>query len=248
MTGAIAPRGVFGLAILLGASCHQPAAAQPVPTLPGDSPGRLCTQAVLAAERRHTLPAGLLFAIGLVESGRNDPVTQRRQPWPWAVQAGEQGYYFESKQQAVQWVRDAQAHGVSSIDTGCMQVNLHFHAHAFPTIEDAFDPMLNAEYAARFLLQLHAMTGNWSQAIGFYHSQTAELAVPYQARVERAMGGGVMPWAAPPKPPTLAENLSTAWRATATLAPSADIPPAENSWNKLLPASQRLPTVLVLQR
>ena len=106
-------------------------------------------QAVSVAERRHGLPPGLLFAISQVESGRPDPATRRREPWPWTVQAADQSLYFDSKTQAVQWVRDAMARGITSIDTGCLQVNLFFHPRAFETIDDAFDPRRNADYAKR---------------------------------------------------------------------------------------------------
>ena len=139
------------------------------------------------AERRYRLPAGLLFAISQVESGRPDPTRQRLEPWPWTVQAEGRGLYFESAAQAVQWVKDARARGVTSIDAGCLQVNLFYHPDAFETTEQAFDPVRNADYAARFLLELHAMTGDWGQATGFYHSQTLTLATSYRERVGRAL-------------------------------------------------------------
>ena len=37
------------------------------------------------------------------------------------------------------------------MDVGCMQVNLYHHAHAFSSLDNAFDPQSNVDYAARFL-------------------------------------------------------------------------------------------------
>jgi hypothetical protein len=188
---------------------------QAQPILPDPArPGTLCDAAVRTAEVRHRLPPGLLFAISKVESGRLDPAVNRVEPWPWTVQAEGKGIYFDSKAKAVRWVQDAMARGVTSIDTGCLQVNLFYHPHAFATLEDAFDPERNADYAARFLLQLYAAAGDWRQAEGFYHSQTLALATSYRERVERVMSGGTPNWAATRKPPTTLDRLGTAWRAT----------------------------------
>jgi hypothetical protein len=192
----------------------------------------VCAAAVDAAELRSALPHGLLFAIALIESGRPDPVTHQIAPWPWTVQSEGQSYYFASKSEAVKWVHAAQARGDTSIDTGCMQVNLQYHPHAFATVDDAFDPTLNADYAAHFLLSLHAATGDWQRSVGFYHSQTLALAVPYQQRVARAWDG--LPWDAsprPPPPPTMISMLKDAWGATLVAAP---VPSNLNDWSALL--------------
>jgi hypothetical protein len=205
--------GSAAMALMMPA---QPGHAQLGPKpLDDASPGTLCAEAVHAAELRYHLPPRLLFAISLVEAGRPDATLHKVEPWPWTVQAaGDGGLYFDSKRQAVQWVKDAMARGLTSIDTGCMQVNLYFHPRAFETIDAAFDPRSNADYAARFLLQLHASTGDWQQAVGFYHSQTRSLAEPYAARVDQVLHGSVGGWSAPPKPPSLLSQLARAWRAT----------------------------------
>jgi len=44
-----------------------------------------CERAGATAERAAGLPSGLLLAIGEVESGRFDAITERRELWPWAV-------------------------------------------------------------------------------------------------------------------------------------------------------------------
>ena len=60
-----------------------------------------------------------------------------------------QGFYYDTKVEAVAAVRAMQARGIRSIDVGCMQVNLMFHPDAFVSLDEAFDPMANARYAAK---------------------------------------------------------------------------------------------------
>jgi hypothetical protein len=146
---------------------------------------RACVTAIAASEAQYGIPAGLLQAIAKVESGRASPTTGELEPWPWSINVSNQGMYFSSLGQAVEYVRRDQAKGKTSIDVGCLQVNLQQHPAAFATLIDAFNPVRNTDYAARFLVQLRMKTGDWTQAVGLYHSGTPALAVPYRTKVER---------------------------------------------------------------
>jgi len=64
-----------------------------------------------------------------------------------------------------------------------MQVNLMHHPNAFASLEQAFDPVANAGYGARFLVQLKEQAGDWMAATARYHSATPEFAQPYQRKV-----------------------------------------------------------------
>jgi Transglycosylase SLT domain len=200
-----------------GDACLPFAPHPPIVQVSATSPGGLCLAAVAAVEARYDLPRGILLAIALVETGRPDPATGRPTPWPWSVDASGQDYFFATKAEAVAWVRQAVAGGPVSIDVGCLQINLLAHPHAFANPDEAFDPAANADYAARFLLQLHAMAGNWHDAIGMYHSQTVALAVPYRQKVEVALGRAPEVSAAQ----TRLAALRKAWLAT---LPAADRP------------------------
>ncbi|MGA3398199.1 MAG: transglycosylase SLT domain-containing protein [Acetobacteraceae bacterium] len=167
------------LALLL--LCLPFAVARAVPGVPRSSAP--CDAAITTAENALRLPPHLLEAIGEVESGRPDPSTGHLQPWPWTINADGVGAFFASKAEAVAAVRTLQARGVRSIDVGCMQVNLMFHPTAFASLEEAFDPRANAQYAAHFLNALHAGSRDWSGAIAAYHSQTAALGADYRRRV-----------------------------------------------------------------
>lgn len=188
------PRSVGSLLLAAGLLAPLAAAAAGPPQKPGASQttlsaGQLCLPAIISAESTARLPSRLLEAIALVESGRVDKRTGRRVPWPWTINAEGEGYFFDSKAQAIAAVRELQARGVMSIDVGCMQVNLLHHPDAFPDLEQAFDPRTNARYAARFLSELYSRTPSWVQATAFYHSQTPELGDAYQRRVMVEWGG-----------------------------------------------------------
>jgi hypothetical protein len=146
-------------------------------------PALLCETAITSAEYVGRLPPRLLGAIGLTETGRVDAGSGRVRPWPWTINAEGEGQFFQTKQQAVAAVRGLQARGVRSIDVGCLQVNLMYHPAAFATLEDAFDPRVNAAYAARFLNALYVEGRDWAHAIAAYHSETPALGDAYRVLV-----------------------------------------------------------------
>ena len=170
-------------AVFLAAGLASPALADPPP---GADAGRLCQAALATAEREAGLPPRLLAAIARVESGRRDPVSGAVQPWPWTINAEGRGSFYPDKPAAIAAVRALQAQGVRSIDIGCLQVNLRHHPQAFASLEEAFDPLANARYAARFLNELQLGRNDWMGAAGAYHSQTPAYAAPYRARVAAA--------------------------------------------------------------
>ncbi len=176
---------------------------------PPDSAGLLCRQAISAAERANAIPDHLLAAIGRIESGRRDPASGALHPWPWTINAEGDGQFFDTKMQAVAAVRALQARGVRSIDVGCLQINLMHHPDAFMTLEQAFDPHANADYAARFLRQLYGQSGTWPKATGLYHSATPELGEPYQKQVMAAWPEEIRIQVA-----EIPSALATAWSAT----------------------------------
>jgi hypothetical protein len=165
-----------------------PAAAKP--ELPSSIPAAsaLCRVAIVAAERAVRLPDRLLDAIAVVESGRRDPVSGAVYPWPWTINVDGVGHFYETKAEAISAVQDFQAHGARSIDVGCMQISLLFHPTAFASLDQAFDPVQNANYGARFLMQLYSQTNAWPRAAAAYHSQTPDIGADYARKVLAAWG------------------------------------------------------------
>jgi hypothetical protein len=152
-------------------------------TPPLSSPAQLCEAAIVTAERAERLPERMMEAVAVVETGRLDAASGALRPWPWTINAEGQGFFFASKQQAIDAVRVLQARGVRSIDVGCMQINLMFHPDAFASLDQAFDPGANARFAARFLNALHAANRDWPATIAAYHSETPVLGAAYRQLV-----------------------------------------------------------------
>lgn len=178
----------FGVAAFVLLACAGSAVASPpAPPHVPIRPAELCHEATRAAEARHATPPGLLDAIARTESGQADPETGTFRAWPWTVNIGGAGAWFPSRDAAIQAVRRALAIGAGNVDVGCMQVSLTHHPRAFRSLEEAFDPQANTDYAARFLVSLRdAAEGNWFVAVGLYHSRTPELARLYRERVTLA--------------------------------------------------------------
>ncbi len=148
-----------------------------------------CDAAGRTAEQAGALPANLLLSIGRVESGRIDAQSGQLAPWPWTVNVDGAGHYFQNEQDAAAFVRLAESSGAADIDVGCFQISLENHPAAFNSLDAAFDPITNANVAARFLDQLKLQEGSWNLAIADYHSGQPALGLPYEQLVMHAWRG-----------------------------------------------------------
>jgi len=146
-----------------------------------------CTALAAQAGAAEGLPAGLLPAIALVESGHTD-ANGNHAPWPWTTNEGGKAHFFDSQTDALAYLENAVASGVTNIDVGCMQLNWKWHAAAFPSRDAMFDPVQNTRYAARFLRELHARLGSWEVATAAYHSTDPARGQDYLQKVAAAQG------------------------------------------------------------
>ena len=141
-----------------------------------------CLRYLQSYERSINIPRGLLIAIAFVESGRS--IGQGRSaPWPWTINAGGTGQFFDTKAEAVAEAQRLLDAGQRSIDVGCMQINLRYHPNAFRNLEDAFNPARNVAYGAQFLRSLHRLQGSWRKAVERYHSSDDGRREQYRDRV-----------------------------------------------------------------
>lgn len=170
-------------AVLVGFGLFRAIPASAYVTDPMIEGAKLCTRYLPRHEREHGIPLHLLAAIASTESGRYHKGLKLALPWPWTVNAEGKGYYFDTKQEAIDKVRSLQRKGVKSIDVGCMQVNLLHHPNAFANLHQAFEPRYNVAYAAEFLGTLFNTQKSWRKAAAAYHSQTSSKGNEYVKRV-----------------------------------------------------------------
>lgn len=140
-----------------------------------------CLQWADVAATESGVPHEVLRAIALTESGRS--FAGKFAPWPWAVNAGGEGHWFRTRDEALEFARDRVAQGLSNFDVGCFQLNYRWHSSSFPSVDSMFEPSRNARYAASFLARLHDELGSWEAAVKAYHSRDPALANRYFARL-----------------------------------------------------------------
>jgi hypothetical protein len=149
----------------------------------GPDLGSVCLAAADAAADAARVPRAVLRALTRTETGRSRGGAL--QPWPWTVNMEGAGHWFDTREEALAYVGREQARGARSFDVGCFQINHRWHGQHFESVEAMFDPAANAAYAARFIAELFAETGDWSRAAGFYHSRTPEFYNRYRSRFDR---------------------------------------------------------------
>ena len=123
-----------------------------------------CEREMARAAEKHGVPLGMLYAVGLTETGRGDSLR------PYALNIEGRSVYEIGKGEALLRFEQARAAGAKLIDLGCMQINHHYHAKQFASVADMLDPAKNVEYGARFLKELHAREGSWTMAVARYHA------------------------------------------------------------------------------
>jgi hypothetical protein len=146
-------------------------------------PAQQCLQILEDYENRLRIPKSLLRTLAIVESGRVLEKKTMMLPWPWTINVNGKGHVYATQKEAIQAARKFRRQGWTSIDVGCMQINLKHHPHAFCSLEEAFDPMSNIAYGASFLIKLKERFRNWKQAISHYHSATFDRGNAYADKV-----------------------------------------------------------------
>jgi hypothetical protein len=64
-----------------------------------------------------------------------------------------------------------------------MQVNLHYHGKNFASVSQAFEPLYNIAYAAKFLREHYNNSNSWTKATAAYHSMQARRGADYYRKV-----------------------------------------------------------------
>ncbi len=123
-----------------------------------------CEPEIVRASERYGIPAGILYAVGLTETGKKGTLQ------PNAMNIQGKSLFPENRSAALSAFAEARGQGAKLIDVGCMQINVHYHGEHFRSLSDMFDPRQNVDYAARFLKQLKERHTSWSMAVARYHA------------------------------------------------------------------------------
>lgn len=131
---------------------------------PAMAKDNICEKHLAAASRKHDVPVGVLYAVGLTETGRGGKLH------PYALNIEGRTFVASGKREALIAFRAARKEGKKLIDLGCMQVNHYYHAKNFRSADDMLAPERNIDYAARFLRQLYIEHKSWTMAVARYHA------------------------------------------------------------------------------
>lgn len=123
-----------------------------------------CEREIQAAAAKYKIPEGILYSVGLAETGRKGSL------YPWALNIEGKALFPDSPAAAIAAFREARREGKVLIDLGCMQINQHFHGENFSSVQEMLDPRRNVEYAAKFLRNLHDRHETWTMAVARYHA------------------------------------------------------------------------------
>lgn len=129
-----------------------------------DRPDAVCEREMIAAAEETGVPLGVLYAVGLTESGRKSSLQSL------ALNVEGTSVFPADRASALRRVRDELRRGRKLIDIGCMQINHHYHREEFASLEAMFEPRENVRYAARFLKTLRRSQGSWTLAVARYHA------------------------------------------------------------------------------
>jgi soluble lytic murein transglycosylase-like protein len=124
----------------------------------------VCEREMTRAAARFDVPLGVLYAVGMTETGRKGSLQ------PYAMNIEGRSHFAASAGDAAREFAAARGRGARLIDLGCMQINHHYHGEKFASIEAMLNPARNVDYAAQFLRELREREGSWTMAVARYHA------------------------------------------------------------------------------
>ena len=128
------------------------------------SAGASCENQIMAAAQKYGIPAGILYSVGLTETGRKGSLH------PNALNIEGKAIYAKSSRHALDIFHSARTKNKKLIDLGCMQINHHYHHREFNSVAEMLNPKKNVEYAAKFLSRLKKRHQTWTMAVARYHA------------------------------------------------------------------------------
>jgi len=125
---------------------------------------KVCEAEMVGAASKYDVPLGVLYAVGMTESGRKGSLH------PFALNIEGRTVFAATADEALKVFATARKKGAKLIDLGCMQINHHYHGREFGSAREMLDPAQNVTYAAKFLKHLRRREGSWTMAVARYHA------------------------------------------------------------------------------
>ncbi len=91
-----------------------------------------CETEILRASSEYGVPVGILYAVGLTETGKKGSLQ------PNAMNIEGKAVFPSSRAEALRIFANAKTRGARLIDLGCMQINQYYHGSHFASISDMF--------------------------------------------------------------------------------------------------------------
>ncbi len=135
---------------------------------------------------RYKVPASILYAIALAESGYTKAGIYN--PWPWTLNVEGRAKRFQQADEALSSLLRSIREG-KHVDIGIMQVNSYWHHHRVNSLSDLLNPYVNLNKGAEILKEQRKRSKNWWEAVGRYHApgndeQSLRRAERYRNRVK----------------------------------------------------------------
>lgn len=167
---------IFGFVIVdMGHICTKPTAEKSLDHIDG------CCDTTRFTAREQVVPCAFMRAVSLIATERSiDGQTRLR---PRAVNMEGAGQWFAT---GAVLPRDAQkkcAQKARSSAAGCLRLVCRWYGHYFSSVDEMINPVQNARYTARFLLQFLNEFGLWPTAVVAYRLRTINFAKRYKDRV-----------------------------------------------------------------
>jgi soluble lytic murein transglycosylase-like protein len=123
-----------------------------------------CEREIAGAAQHYNIPLAVFYAVGLTETGRGGALQ------PYAMNIDGRPAFSPDLATAIARFEQARKQGARMIDIGCMQINHHYHASKFASLQEMFDPAKNVTYAARLLRELKEREKTWTMAVARYNA------------------------------------------------------------------------------
>ena len=131
------------------------------------------------------IPAELLYAVALTESGTQ--LTRDVHPWPWTLNVDGTSYRYATQHDACTALTQfLHTRNPRRIDAGLGQINIGWNGDRFATPCDVLEPYRNLSITAELLYQHYQKQQNWLNAAGRYHHPAGgKPALRYRRQVAR---------------------------------------------------------------